>query len=249
MDYDKFLNLVKKRRSVRRFKPDAIPDEQIEKIIDVARWAPSGFNMQPWEFLVIRKPEIKEKIVGYINQLRPLTKNMEHTRETWMGRPWKMTGLTGKNMDYTTAPVYIILLGDPRTNAGLPMFIRYDEKSRQMIYYSSLSNAFIYMHLAATSLGIGAQWVSITHTGYVQSMIKQLLGVPAELEVFDMVALGYPETVPRPKLMRAREEIIHYDDCGPGSFRSPEETMDYIKRARNWNIGSHRRGPDKDNTA
>lgn len=245
MDYDELLNLVKKRRSIRRFKPDPIPDDQIEKIIDVARWAPSGFNMQPWEFLVVKKPELKEKIIDLINQLRPITRNMEQTRESWMGKPWKMTGLTEKNMDYTTAPVYIILLGDPRTNSGLPMFIRYDEKSRRMIYYSSLANAFIYMHLAATALGIGAQWVSITHTGYVQSMIKKLFGIPAELEVFDMIALGYPGINPRPKLMRNRKEIIHYDDCGSDSFRTCKETMEYIKRARNWNIGSHRRGLDK----
>ena len=47
MDYDNLLDFVKKRRSKRRFKPDPIPDERIEQIIEVARWAPSGFNMQP----------------------------------------------------------------------------------------------------------------------------------------------------------------------------------------------------------
>jgi len=245
MDYDDLLNLVKKRRSIRRFKPDPIPDEYIDKIIDVARWAPSGFNMQPWEFLVIKKPELKRNIVDLISDIRPLTRNMEQAREQWMGKPWRMTGLTEKNMDYTTAPVYILLLGDPRTNVGLPMFIRHDENSRQMIYYSSLANAFNYMHLAATTLGIGTQWVSITHTGYVQSMIKQLLGIPAELEVFDMIALGYPEIKPRPKLMRNREEMIHYDDCGPDDFRDYEEAMEFVKRARNWNIGSHSRGHEE----
>jgi len=45
MEYDGLLELVKKRRSIRRFKPDPIPDGYIEKIIEVARWAPSGFNM------------------------------------------------------------------------------------------------------------------------------------------------------------------------------------------------------------
>lgn len=247
MDYDNLLDLVKKRRSIRRFKPDPISDKDIEKIIDLACWAPSGFNMQPWEFHVIKKPELKGKIVDIINDIRSITMNMEQTREEWMGKPWKMTGLTEKIMDYTTAPVYILLLGDPRTNIGLPMFIRKDENSRQLIYYSSLANAFMYMHLAATTLGIGTQWVSITHTAYVQSMIKQLLGIPPELEVFDMIALGHPEMEPRPKLMRNHEEMIHYDDCGPDDFRSNEKAMDFVKRTRNWNIGSHSRGPDKGN--
>ena len=68
VDYDSLLVLVKKRRSIRRFNPDPIPDEYISKIIEVARWAPSGFNMQPWEFVVVKKPELREKIVGYIKE-------------------------------------------------------------------------------------------------------------------------------------------------------------------------------------
>jgi nitroreductase len=247
MEYDDLLYLVKKRRSIRRFKPDPIPDEQIEKIIDVARWAPSGFNMQPWEFHIIKKPELKGKIVDLIGDIRPLTMSMEQTREKWMGKTWRMTGLTEKNLDYTTAPVYIILLGDPRTNTGLPMYIRCDESTRKMIYYSSLANAFIYMHLAAASLGIGAQWVSITHTGYVQAMIKKFMEIPSELEIFDMIVLGYPEMTPRKKLMRNRDEMIHYDDCGPDDYRSHDEVMEFVKRARNWNIGSHSRVSGKNN--
>lgn len=248
MEYDDLLNLVKKRRSIRRFKPDPIPEEHIEKIIDVARWAPSGFNMQPWEFHVIKKPELKKKIVDLIGDIRPLTMSMEKSREKWMGKPWRMTGLTEKKLDYTTAPVYILLLGDPRTNTGLPMYIRCDEDTRKMIYYSSLANAFIYMHLAAASLDIGSQWVSITHTGYVQSMIKQYVGIPHELELFDMIALGYPEMTPRPKLMRNSGEMVHHDDCGTDDYRSTEEVMEFVKRARNWNIGLHSQVAGKNNT-
>ena len=42
MDYASFLDLVKNRRTIRRFKPDSIPDDYIDKIIEAARWAPSG---------------------------------------------------------------------------------------------------------------------------------------------------------------------------------------------------------------
>ena len=244
MEYDSLLDLVKKRRSIRRFKPDPIPDDYIAKIIDVARWAPSGFNMQPWEFLVVKKPGLRERIVELISDIRPLTTRMEQTRESWMGKPWKMTGLTEKDMDYTTAPVYIILLGDPRTNVGLPMYIRYDDSSRQLIYSAGLANAFVYLHLAATTLGLATQWISATHTGYVQCMIKEMMGIPVELEIFDMIALGYPNIEPRPKLMRDLAEMIHYDDCGPDGFRTGEKIKAFAKRARNWNIGSHRRKPE-----
>ena len=63
MEYESVLSLVKRRRSVRRFKPDSIPDDYLDKIIKVARQAPSGFNMQPWEFIIVKDEELRSKIV------------------------------------------------------------------------------------------------------------------------------------------------------------------------------------------
>ena len=60
--YDQLLELAKLRRSIRRFKPDPVPEEDIEKIIEVARWAMSGANAQPWEFVVVKRPELRAKI-------------------------------------------------------------------------------------------------------------------------------------------------------------------------------------------
>jgi nitroreductase len=59
MEYESLLELVKTRRSIRRFKPDPVPDEYIDKIIEVARWAPSGYNTQPWDFVIIKDKKLK----------------------------------------------------------------------------------------------------------------------------------------------------------------------------------------------
>jgi len=59
------LNLfeaIKSRRSVRAFTQEDVSKEEVEKLIDAARWAPSAGNIQPWEFIVVRKPEIKRKL-------------------------------------------------------------------------------------------------------------------------------------------------------------------------------------------
>ena len=56
MQFEGFAQVVKSRRTIRRFTADPIPDDYIEKILDVARWAPSGANSQPWEFIVIKLP-------------------------------------------------------------------------------------------------------------------------------------------------------------------------------------------------
>lgn len=55
---------IKTRRSVRKFLDKEVSKEQIEKIIDAARNAPSSMNSQPWEFVVIKSKELKEKIAS-----------------------------------------------------------------------------------------------------------------------------------------------------------------------------------------
>jgi len=51
---------IKSRRSVRAFTNEPVSDAEVEKLIDAARWAPSAGNIQPWEFVVVRDPEIKK---------------------------------------------------------------------------------------------------------------------------------------------------------------------------------------------
>lgn len=53
------LEAIKGRRSIRAFKKAGVSEEIIEKLVDAARWAPSAGNIQPWEFIIVRKPEIK----------------------------------------------------------------------------------------------------------------------------------------------------------------------------------------------
>ena len=83
MDYESLLELVKKRRSIRRFRPEPIPDEYVDRIIEAARWAPSGANSQPWEFIVIKKQELRDKIIELINEYNNLQHRMELVRVRW----------------------------------------------------------------------------------------------------------------------------------------------------------------------
>jgi nitroreductase len=243
MNYEALLEIAQNTRSIRRFKSDPVSDEDIIKILEVARWAPSGFNMQPWEFVVVKKPEFIKKIAEYcgvyIGNLPP----MELTREKWQG-PW-IPEPVGSPDDYAHAPVYIVLFGDVRVQEGLPMGVRFDENRKKIIYTSSLANAFLYMHMAAATLGLASQWVSAVQTPYAHCLIKDLLGIKKELEIYDMLAVGYPAVAARPKLMRDKAEMIHFDHCGPNDFRTDDEVREYIHKARTWTIASHNRKADK----
>jgi nitroreductase len=53
---------IKGRRSIRAFKKQDVPEEIVEKLIDAARWAPSAGNIQPWEFVIVRKLAVKKKL-------------------------------------------------------------------------------------------------------------------------------------------------------------------------------------------
>ena len=80
MDYENLLSIVKERRSCRRFKPDSIPDDYVNKIIDMARWAPSGANSQPWDFIVVKKKDLRQKISQFVKDFISVYYKLEHTR-------------------------------------------------------------------------------------------------------------------------------------------------------------------------
>jgi nitroreductase len=242
VDYESLLELVERRRSIRRFKPDPIPEDYVDRIIQVARWAPSGFNTQPWEFVVVREKNLKDDIVQLTREHSRNGARMEATREPRLGKSWRT--LTSEEMDYSTAPVFILLFGDTRTKMGLPMGLRSDPLRSYVIFISSLANAFLYMHLAATTLGLATQWISGVKAPLQQCLIKDMLGIPQEMEAYDMMAVGYPAVRARPKLMRDMKKMVHRDYCGKEDFRSDEDVSDFLKRTRTWVIATHQRKPD-----
>jgi nitroreductase len=62
INVEEFRKVVRSRRSVRRFKPDAIPDEIIDDCLDMAMLAPNSSNLQPWSFIVVKNPDVRAKL-------------------------------------------------------------------------------------------------------------------------------------------------------------------------------------------
>ncbi len=224
MDYDSLLELVKNRRSIRKFKPDPIPDEYVDKIIEVARWAPSAGNSQPWEFIVVNRQELKDRIVELVKESGDIMLKIEETRE-----PAELKFKLPSPF-YVQAPVFIILCGDPRTKDTYTLSGKFAQGNSH--FASSLANAFLYMNLAATSLGLGTRWVSSIAQPYAQSLTKALLNVPRELEFYDMLAVGYPDMEPKPRPLRARQEITHYNGYDRKKFRTDQQVREFIASLR-----------------
>ena len=227
--YDHLLDLVKKRRTVRKFKPDPLPEGCIEKIIEVARWSPSGFHTQPWEFVVVKKREVKEAIIKALDKHAPPITNSRSGEEIAIA----------PQASFRDAPVFIIVLADWRAKVGLPGHPTEKNALVTGIYHSSLASAFLYMHLAATSLGLASQWYSAASRPEAEREIRSVIGIPEALSIYDMMVLGYPAVPPNPKEVRSLAELIHYDDCGPQDFRTDEQVFADAQKTWDWCMSEH----------
>jgi 5,6-dimethylbenzimidazole synthase len=223
--YECLLNLVKKRRTIRQFKPDPVPDDYITKIIEVARWAPSAFHTQPWEFVVIKDQKIKNQIVAALEQHAPPIKD-----------PAKKNI---KRKSFKDAPVFILALCDWRAKVGLPGRTPKDKERVTNLYTSSLANAFLYMHLAATALGLASQWYTATSRPGAERAIKEIIGIPEAITIYDMMVIGYEASPPGPKIIRDTAELVHYDNCGLQDFRTDEELKAYAQKTKAWCLSEH----------
>jgi nitroreductase len=230
MDYEALLELVKKRRSIRTFKPDLVPDELIQKIIDVALWAPSGADSQPWEFIVIKDPENRMKVLGAMVEFLPTMQRLELIRDEDMQHPAiaSPSGPPG----FISAPVLIMLCGDTRYTKLYPMVAEAIPGASEHTLGSDLANAFLYMHLAACILGLGSQWITGTAGPYAQIILKQILGIPKELIIYDTMALGYPAEEPQPRPIRNRDDVVHNESYDVSKYRTQEQVNSYIKKIR-----------------
>lgn len=63
------FDTIQKRRSVRKYRPDTISDEVLQKIIDAGTWAPSGLNLQPWYFVAVKSDEKKKELLAIMEDV------------------------------------------------------------------------------------------------------------------------------------------------------------------------------------
>lgn len=214
------LQIMRERRNNRRYRPDAVPEEYVNLIIEAARWAASGANSQPWEFIVVRdaarRKEIAEVFVDGLKRGREVDPGFPSGTEEML------------RTKYENAPVLIAVCADPRLKEAYPGYGFGDS-----ILYISMGAAMEHMHLAAVALGLAMCWGTVST--FSQEPLGKLLGVPAPLVVKEVFTLGFPVAQPEPKHRRSVSDILHMEKMDPSKLRSQEE----IAKA----IGS-RRTPD-----
>jgi len=95
------------------------------------------------------------------------------------------------------------------------------------------------MHLAAASLGLASQWYTAASRPEAEREIRNIIGFPKALSIYDMMVLGYPAAPPNPKELRSLAGMIHYDDCGPPDFRTDEQVVADAQTTWDWCMSGH----------
>lgn len=168
-----FMEISKKRRSVRRYSDKSIEREKLEKILEAGRWAPTAVNGQPQRILVLDSKEDLKKVsafctFGYDKKYIELAKECENKEEQ-------------KNTYYYGAPTVLLVCFD-KDNCWI-----HPESGKS----SGETDAVIvttHMMLEAASLDIGSVWISYFDT----AKAKEMLNIPKQYEAVCMLYLGYP---------------------------------------------------------
>jgi nitroreductase len=235
MNIDEFLDLVHKRRSIRVLKPDPIPEGYVEKIIEAARWAMSGANSQPWEFIVVTDKETKYKLAATHLETREDQYLIELTRVD------ELRHNLGRSQPalppFKDAAVLIVVVGDRRTIQSSILSTAFipSEGGPDAIYLKDMGNATHNLHLAAAACGLGSASVSVSHT--MEQLMKPILNVPEIMDIHTIVAIGYPEKNPNPGTRRELKDLIHYGKYDKSRLRSGAQILQQI---REWRIVGRR---------
>jgi nitroreductase len=205
---------IARRTSVHYFDPSrAVTDAQLRELFDAVQHAPSGYNLQPWEFVVVRDPAGKERlrtasynqtfvadasaVIVVLSALDP-ARHAEAVFADWSAKGYFDEATARKTLDLVRG------------------WSKWPREEQRVWTVRSTALAAMTLMLAAEDMGLA----TCPMEGFKPSAVAAAVGVPPEFEIVMLVALGYPASPPPPKagLPRKRRrgfgEIVHLETFG-----------------------------------
>jgi 5,6-dimethylbenzimidazole synthase len=225
--YEALMEVVRSRMTVRAFDPSrAVPREHYELILEAARHSPSGANAQPWHFIAVTEPALKDRI-------------MEYFREEQVARAkLKMKFPTPDYRGLASAPGMIVVASDfrwvrafPVLNDGSELDAMYKQNAERILL-QSVAAATMSAHLAAAALGYCVWWVTAIGQEKAQRAMKPLLGVPEELAVLDIMCFGFPAKAPYKRWKKSLAEILSWNRFDPAQHLSEAQIDAWVQETR-----------------
>jgi len=208
---DDLLELMKTRRSIRRYKKKDVPDELLEKIMEAGRWAPSGDNGQPWRFIVVRDFETKKAL----SRIATEGSGRRFTAEYFTGRlDERFEGLKDEEkkarayQKLRSGVVSAFLIDAPVIIVVCAYMDVWD------VPYD-VAMATQNMQLMAHALGLGTCVVVAPVCDIIDEVeTAKLLKIPHGYKVALPLAVGYPDESPGPRPRWALEDIVYDEEFG-----------------------------------
>jgi len=199
---------IHERRDVRaHFLPDPVPDDALARILDAAHHAPSVGFMQPWDFLVIRDPAVRQEVHRNFACARRRSAEIYEGGQRALYDGLKLAGIL-------EAPINLCITCDRARPKGGGLGRQTD--SAVDLYSTVCAVQNLWLAARAESLGVG--WVSILDL----EPLKATLGIPPEIAVVAYLCLGYvSEFRPLPDLEEKGwetrsplDDVVHFDHWG-----------------------------------
>lgn len=195
---------IEKRRSIRKYKPDPIPDEFVRELLHAARLAPSGCNAQPWRFKIVKEPDVKARLAQ----------------------------AAYKQMFIAEAPVVMVCCADIRgyidgSSSGVQDLGRIGAVEERVVrtirdkteiirtlgmddlgprIAANVAIAIEHMVLRALDFGLGTCWIRLID----ESEIRKIFGWDDNIYVVALLPIGFPAESPQARKRRELEDILIY---------------------------------------
>jgi nitroreductase len=181
------------RRSIRKFKPDPIPEEKLRLILKAGTQAPSGKNRQPWKFIIVQGEQRAEMM----RRMRQGIARFKAQGEDTGSAEW-----TARVMDQ--APVTVFVFNPHGIHPWQTHTI--DQNFDDLVNVQSVGAAIQNMLLAAQDLGLGSLW--ICDVFYAEEELLPWLGEDCQLVA--AVSFGTTDESPDARSRKPFEEVVRW---------------------------------------
>ena len=203
------FDAIRDRRSIRRFKQTPVPDEDIRKILDAGRWAPSANNAQPWSFIVIKDRAVLKSMAGAVREMIDrMIPYAESEKQAQRLAAYK----SNYYIFFENAPAVIAVCmeaydaGTDRLLARMGYSTEDIKRLRPLPGLQSVAAAIQNMLLAIHALGYGSCWM--TGPLVAQDAFEKLLGFGKEKSVAALLPVGVPGEDPPARSRKPLEALM-----------------------------------------
>lgn len=194
------LTAMKSRRSIRSFKPDLVPDKLVRELLEAARLSPSGSNLQPARYIVVKSKETRAKL----SECTPLP---------FVAQAPIVIVCCADTQVFTTAGQRYKELQEAGAFSGTPLESTSDDAPKRRVMDEVTAKAYVRLNTAiaidhitlrAVELGLGSCWIMM----FDPDKVRKALAVDERYEIVALLPIGYPDQHPAQRPRLGVEELL-----------------------------------------